>query len=100
MIDIKQGQHPDLLLGYVHAAVPGLSPEDILRLNLASRLKESDKLAVLVVISTGLKYMWESRKDKKVLCQYKMRAEVEAYISILRKSRYSGSADRVLELIV
>ena len=90
----------DLLLGYVHAAVPGLSPEDMLRLNFASRLDESDKLAVLVVISTGLKYIWESRLDKKVVHQHKMRAEIEACISILRKSRYCGSADRVLELIV
>ena len=44
--------------------------------------------------------MWQARAIKKTVTQYKMRAEVEAVISILRKTRFSASADRLLEIVI
>ena len=79
--------------------VPGVTPADILTLNLAASVEESDYLPSLVLIATGLSYMWKSRVDKKMVCQYKMRSEVEAKISILRKTRHSESANILLEII-
>ena len=90
----------DLLLSYVHTVVPGLPPHKLLRLDLGAGLEETDQLATLCLISTSLKYIWQARADKKVVTQYKMRAEVEALITILRKTRYSASADRLLEIII
>ena len=90
----------DLLISYVHTVIPGLSPQKLLRLDFGAVLEESDKLATLCLISTSLKYIWQARADKKTVTQYKMRAEVEAVISILRKTRYSASADRLLEIII
>ena len=80
--------------------LPGLPPHKLLRLDLGAGLEETDQLATLCLISTFLKYIWQARADKKVVTQYKMRAEVEALITILRKTRYSASADRLLEIII
>ena len=90
----------DQLLSYVHVTVPRLSPPGLLRLDLGSELDETDLLATLCIISTGLKYIWQARADKKRILQYKMRAELESIISILRKTRFSKSADRMLEMII
>ena len=90
----------DMLLSYVHIVAPGLSPQKLLRLDFGEGLEKSDELATLCLISTSLKYIWQARADKKTVTQYKMRAEVEAVISILRKTRFSASADRLLEIVI
>ena len=56
-----------LLLSYVSLLVPGATPIDILTLNLAGSVEESVYLASLVLIATGLSYMWKSRVDKKMV---------------------------------
>ena len=90
----------DLLLSWVHIAVPGLEFPSLLRLDFGTALDEVDQLATLCLISTGLHYMWQARAEKKVLTQYKMRAELEAMITILRKTRYIASADKIFEMII
>ena len=90
----------DLLLSYVHTVVPGMSTQRLLRLDFGARLDDTDQLAILGLVSTGLTYIWQARAEKKVLTQYKMRAELEAMISILRKSRFTSSADKIFEIIV
>ena len=90
----------DHLLGLVQVAIPDLPPDKLLRLDFGTELNEVDVLPLLTIISTGLMYIWQARVEKKRPTQYKMRAEIEAEISILRKSRYWASADRVLEIIV
>ena len=87
------------LLGYVQALVPHLSPEAALRLELGSDLCDEEKLALLCVLATGLKYIWDVRKEKKQITLFKMRAEIEAKISLLRKTRYQGSANIMLEML-
>ena len=89
----------DLLLSYVSHLVPGISSKDVLSLNFATTVEENDRLPTLVLIATGLRYIWQTRADKKTVCRYKMRTEIEATISILRKTRYSACAERLLEMI-
>ena len=89
----------DLLLSYVSHLVPGISSTDVLSLNFATTVEENDRLPTLVLIATGLRYIWQTRADKKTVCRYKMRTEIEATISILRKTRYSACAERLLEMI-
>ena len=90
----------DLLLSYVHIVVPGITSQRLLRLDFGTLLEDTDQLAILGLVSTGLTYIWQARAEKKVVAQYKMRAELEAMISTLRRSRYIASADKILELIV
>ena len=89
-----------MLLSFAQAAVPGLPPEAMLKLDFGQELEETDQLATLNILATGLMYIWQARSDKKVVVQHKMRSEIEAVISILRKTRFSIAADRMLELIV
>ena len=87
------------LLGYVQHCVPGLSPEEALRLELGQNLEDADQLATVCVLATGLMYIWTTRTQKKVITLYKMRAEIEAKITILRKTRYWASGLKMLEMI-
>ena len=90
----------DLLLSWVQIAVPGLEFASLLRLEFGTALEEEDQLATLCLISTGLHYMWQARAEKKVLTHYKMRAELEAMITILRKMTYNATAVKILEMII
>ena len=87
------------LLGYVQQAIPNLNPEEALRLELGHDLSDVDQLASVCLLSTGLKYIWETRAEKKPIILYKMRAEIEAKISILRRTRHENSAIKMLEMI-
>ena len=88
------------LLSYVQQVVPTMSPEGGLRLELDGDLGEEDQLAVTCLLATGMKYIWETRAEKKTLVLYKMKAEIEARISILRRTRYWKSGDKMLEMII
>ena len=90
----------DKLLGYVQVVVPDISPDRLLLLDFGTELGEADILPVLSIVSTGLSYIWQARAEKKRPTQHKMRAEIEAEISILRKTRYCAMTDRMLEIIV
>ena len=81
------------LLGYLQGAVQGLTPEASLRLELDPSLNEKEELATICVLSTGLKYIWETRLLKKQISTFRMRAELEAKISILRKTRHKEAAE-------
>ena len=73
--------------------------EAAVQLDLGDQLSEEESLAALCILTTGLKYIWEARLDKKVVHKYKMRAEIEAKVSILRKTRHSASSTQVDNLI-
>ena len=87
------------LLGYVQTFVPNLSPESALKLDLGSELSEQKVLATVCVLATGLKYIWQARQDKKQVATFRMRAEIEAIISILRKTRHREAGDHMMEMI-
>ena len=87
------------LFCYAQQCLPDLTPEQVLRLELGPDLCDGDQLAVVCLLATGLVYIWETRVQKKAIHLYKMRAEVEAKISILRKSRYWASGNKMLDMM-
>ena len=87
------------LLGYIQVLVPDLSPEAALRLELGMQLTESEELATICMMATGLKYIWEARVEKKQVRTYKLRSELEARISILRKTRHLEAGNTMLEMM-
>ena len=87
------------LMGYVQTVLPNLSQDEALRLEFGQELSEADCLATVCILSTGLKYIWEARVEKKAATVYKMRAEIEAKVSILRKTRYSNSGTKSTEMM-
>ena len=87
------------LLSYVQQVSPTLTTGGALRLELEDDLGEEDLLAVVCLLATGMKYIWETRAEKKTLTLFKMKAEIEARISILRRTRYWRSGDKMLEMI-
>ena len=52
---------PSLDIGYAQRIVSDLSPEKALRLELGGGLDEVYQLAVVCLLSTGLKFIWETR---------------------------------------
>ena len=87
------------LLGCVQQTIPELSSEAAVLLDFRCSLSEDENLAVQCILITGLKYIWETRVAKKVLTLHRMRAEIEARVSVLRKTRFVNSALISLELI-
>ena len=87
------------LLGCVQQLLPDLSVESAVLLDFQCSLPDDENVAVQTILITGLKYIWEARLAKKVVTKYRMRAEIEARVSILRRTRFSNSANIVDELI-
>ena len=87
------------LLGCVQQILPDLSPQAAVLLDFGCILPVEENLALQCILATGMKYIWEARLAKKVVYKFKMRAEIEARISILRKTRYQSSASLMAELI-
>ena len=88
------------LLGCVQQILPGLSGEAALRLDFGLALSDDEYLVVQGILFHGLKYIWEARLKKKMLTMFNMRAEIEAYISLLRKTRrFCMAAERMDEII-
>ena len=87
-------------MSYLQITVPDTSSKSMLKLDFRHKLDDKDSLATLSILSTGFQYIWQARADKKVVNQYRMRAEIEASISILRKTRFAASADKMLEMII
>ena len=87
------------LLGYLQVIDPNLSPEAVLRLELDPGKEEKEILAMTSMLSTGLTYIWECRVAKKQVQLFRMRAEIEAKISILRKTRHVGAAEIMCEMM-
>ena len=50
-------------------------------------------------MASGLKYIWEARVEKKQVRIYKMRSEVEARVSILRRTRHKEAGNIMLEMM-
>ena len=87
------------LLGYVQSSVPDLSPEAALRLELGTVLTEEQELATVTLLACGLKYIWDARVEKKQVQTFKMRAEAEARVTILSKTRYHESGNMIIEML-
>jgi hypothetical protein len=53
------------LLGYVQRAVPDLSPEKALLLELGVGHDEREQIYCVCLLSTDLMFIWEARAEKK-----------------------------------
>ena len=73
------------LLGLVQGLCPDLQQEDVLQLHLGEDFPPDDELAVMYMLATGLKYIWEARQSKKQTTFVQVRAELEAKIYLLRR---------------
>ena len=87
------------LLGCVQQLVPDLSTEAVILVDFGCVLPEEENLAIQCILITGLRYIWETRLAKKVVTSFRMRAEIEAKVYILRKTRYQASAMIMAELL-
>ena len=87
------------LLGYLQTAVPNLTPEGALKLQFETSLNDDQLLATVCLLSSGLSFIWERRVLKKQVSIFTMRAEIEAKISILRKTRHSNAALLMVEML-
>jgi hypothetical protein len=87
------------LLGHLQHAVPDLTPEAALRLEFGTDLNADEELATVYTLAAGLKYIWETRIEKKQLSLHRMRSELEAWVSILRRTRHRNSALLMLEMM-
>ena len=74
------------LLGWVQVVDGQLLPEDPLTLNLNTDLPPNFELVAVFMVATDLKFMWESRVAKKILTPFLLRAEIEAKISLMRRT--------------
>ena len=75
-----------------------LSPQK-LHLDFGGALPDKEELATVCLLATGWLYIWEARTKKKQVCPYRKRAEVEAIITNLRKTRYGEVEELMLEMI-
>ena len=87
------------LLGCLQQLLTDLSSEAAVLIDFECGLPQDENLAVQCILITGLKYIWETRLAKKVLTLHRMRAEIEARVSLLRKTRFRNSAQIVEDLI-
>ena len=53
----------------------------------------------MCMLATGLKHIWEARVSKKQITPFQVRAELEAKISLLRRTRYVGAGSKMQELL-
>ena len=87
-------------LGWAQELVPCLTQEHSLRLDVVDDILTTDEeLALVTIIGHGLGYIWERRIRKKKVQLYEIRAEMEATVSLLRKSRHRKAGDIIFNII-
>ena len=75
----------EALLRCAKAYDQNLTLDKVLRMEIGA--DETFLLPTVVILATGLEYIWEIRKTTKNTSNFMMRAELEAAISIRRRSR-------------
>ena len=81
----KNSEAGEAVLGVGKAYARNLTMEKSLRMEVES--DETFMLSTVSTLATGLLYIWENRKLKKSTTLPMMRAELEAAVSIKRRSR-------------
>ena len=70
--------------------VPDLLPEQALRLDF--KVEEEQVLAMVWIMASALLIVWKLRSSKSRVQLYKVRAQMEANINLLRETRHSNTA--------
>ena len=87
----------DFLLTALRPVVPHVLPAQIVLLQLDVDL--DCHLPISFIISSVLSQTWSSRKMKKIFTLHSIRAELEAGVQILRKSRHWKSAQKIDDIL-
>ena len=88
----------NFLLTVAQKIVPELRPNTFLQLQFGHLTREIE-LAMMYLAATGLSCIWEARLKRSYVCHVKMRAELEAMVLILRKSRYCAAGDALADIL-
>ena len=72
--------------------VPDIQPAAILRLEFGD-LGEEITLAVTWVTAIVLKHIWKERDAGSTIHPYKVRADLEQYINLLRTTRFDDAVN-------
>ena len=93
----NDGIGPRLMLCLQHH-VPGLQPEDVLRLDHGDSAGELS-LPMTLLTAIVLNHIWKERKLGSTIRDYKVRAELEQYVTLLRTTRLVTSTNKLCDLI-
>ena len=94
------GAEADLAtLGWAQKVTPDIAADGALRLELKGEPDDSQQLAAITILATELCYIWEARVMKKKVKMYEVRAELEAMVSLMRRTRHRESGDTIWEAI-
>ena len=77
--------------------VPGLEAEKVLRLEHGDISKETSLPATLLT-AISLNHIWKERAAGNRIRAYKVRAELEQYITLLRTTRLNSAAIILVEM--
>ena len=76
---------------------PNLDPSNVLTLNFV--MEEHMELPVVWLTTNFLQEIWKLRKEKKRCILVQVRADLEARVSLLRKSRFADSAVIISQML-
>ena len=76
---------------------PGVQDQHVLKLQLG--LEAADELPVVWFLAVAWSYIWECRRLGKRPELYKVRAELEAKVSLVRETRHSEAAKGIISII-
>ena len=82
------------LLHNLQLHIPGLSAADALRLEHGN-IDVDMSLPLTLLTAITLNYVWKERQAGTTIRSYKVRAEIEQYISLLRTSRLNTTATKL-----
>ena len=69
-------------------------------LNLDFKVEEKLELPMVWLTANVLRKVWENRKEKKRCNMAVIRAYLEARVSLLRKTRFSASAEVISQMLL
>ena len=87
----------NLLVSCLQTIVPDIQPAAILRLEFGD-LGEEITLAVTWVTAIVLKHIWKERDAGSTIHPYKVRADLEQYINLLRTTRFDDAVNHLNDL--
>ena len=93
----KNDQVGQKLIHCLQHYVPGLQAEAALRLEHGD-VEEEVSLPVTLLTAITLNYIWKERDAGVSIRAYKVRAELEQYITLLRTTRLCTLANKLVEM--
>ena len=87
------------LLGYIQKIAGNVSDRDCLSLNFGTDLGDVERLAAVLILATGLSFIWEQRVQKKTVLLFTVRAELEAKVELLRKTRFGNVGNLIYAIL-